>query len=184
MAERNTVARSLHELGLAAWFGGSLMGAIGVNGAAAQVEQKEQRARVASAGWNRWTPVNLAFIGAHLVGSVLLATGNKSRIAGQKGVATTSVAKTVVTGAALAATAYSRSLGQKVISAGDVPVEGGTTPSGETPPDVADAQRKLNKLQWAIPVLTGSLVLFDAYMGELQRPSEVTSGVIGRLLPN
>ncbi|HEX2193178.1 MAG TPA: hypothetical protein VHH09_08285 [Acidimicrobiales bacterium] len=184
MAEKSTVARSLHELGLAGWFGGSLMGAIGVNGAAAEVDQKEQRARVANAGWNRWTPVNLAFIGAHLVGSTLLAAGNKGRISGQRGVAATSAAKTLVTGAALAATAYARTLGQKVIAAGDVPVEGGTTPAGETPSDVADAQRKLNKLQWAIPALTGSLVLFDAYMGEQQRPAQVASGVLGRILPN
>ena len=28
----DTLARSLHDLGLAAWFGGSLMGAIGLNG--------------------------------------------------------------------------------------------------------------------------------------------------------
>jgi hypothetical protein len=34
MAQVNTVARSLHDLGLAAWFGGSLMGAVGLNGAA------------------------------------------------------------------------------------------------------------------------------------------------------
>jgi len=32
----NTVARTLHDLGLAAWFGGSLMGAVGLNGAAAE----------------------------------------------------------------------------------------------------------------------------------------------------
>ncbi len=183
MTDRNTVARSLHELGLAAWFGGSLMGAIGVNGAAAAVEQKDQRARVANAGWNRWTPVNLAFIAAHLAGAVLVTVGNKGRIAGQKGVPTVSVAKTVVTGAALAATAYARSIGQKVISAGDVPVEGGTTPAAETPSDVANAQRQLNKLQWAIPALTGSLVVLNAFMGEQQRPTQVTAGVLGRLLP-
>src|SRR4051794_16130286 len=29
---RNTLARTMHDVGLAAWFGGSLMGAIGVNG--------------------------------------------------------------------------------------------------------------------------------------------------------
>jgi hypothetical protein len=28
MAQDNTFARSLHDLGLAAWFGGSLMGAV------------------------------------------------------------------------------------------------------------------------------------------------------------
>jgi hypothetical protein len=31
-SNRNTIIRSLHDLGAAAWFGGSLMGAIGVNG--------------------------------------------------------------------------------------------------------------------------------------------------------
>jgi hypothetical protein len=34
MAQDNTLARSLHDVGLAAWFGGSLMGAVGLNGAA------------------------------------------------------------------------------------------------------------------------------------------------------
>jgi hypothetical protein len=183
MAAPNTVARSLHEIGLAAWFGGSLMGAVGLNGAAAEVDAKEQRARVANAGWNRWTPVNLGAIGAHLAGSVLLTLGNKSRVAGQKGVGVTSIVKTGVTAAALGATAWSRALGQKVISAGDVPVEGSTTPAPETPPQVADAQRKLNALQWAIPALTGVLLVVDAVMGEQQRPSEVASGVARRLIP-
>ena len=68
MAQDNTVARSLHDLGLATWFGGSLMGAVGLNGAAAVVDQPEQRLRVANAGWARWTPVNLAGIAAHLEG--------------------------------------------------------------------------------------------------------------------
>ena len=31
MTADNTVSRSLHDLGLAAWFGGSLMGAVGLN---------------------------------------------------------------------------------------------------------------------------------------------------------
>jgi hypothetical protein len=37
--DNNTLARSLHDLGLATWFGGSLMGAVGLNGAAAVVDQ-------------------------------------------------------------------------------------------------------------------------------------------------
>ena len=34
MSERNTIVRLMHDLGAAAWFGGSLMGAVGLNGAA------------------------------------------------------------------------------------------------------------------------------------------------------
>src|SRR5580693_7837599 len=32
-SNRNTIIRSMHDLGAAAWFGGTLMGAVGVNGA-------------------------------------------------------------------------------------------------------------------------------------------------------
>jgi hypothetical protein len=184
MTQRNTIARSMSEVGLAAWFGGSLMGAVGVNGAAAEVDPKEQRARVANAGWSRWTPVNLVAIGAHLVGSAMLTAGNKGRIAGQKNVPTTALAKTAVTAGALIATAYARALGQKMIKAGDVPVEGGTDPAAQTPDEVAGAQRKLSALQWAIPALTGSLLVMDALMGEQQRPSEVATGFVQRLLPD
>lgn len=183
MAQRNTIARSLSEIGLAAWFGGSLMGAIGVNGAAAEVDAEEQRARVANAGWSRWTPVNLAAIGAHIAGSLMLTAANKGRIAGQKNVPSTAIAKTAVTAGALAATAYARALGQKVMDAGDVPVEGGTDPSAATPPEVADAQRKLSAMQWAIPALTGSLLVLDALMGEQQRPNQAASGFVQRILP-
>ena len=184
MSSRNTIARSLSEVGLAAWFGGSLMGAVGVNGAAAEVDPASQRARVANAGWSRWTPVNLTAIGAHLVGSTMLTAANKGRLAGQRNVASTAIAKTAVTAGALAATAYARALGQKMMNAGDVPVEGGTDASAQTPPEVAGAQRKLSTLQWVIPALTGSLLVMDALMGEQQRPGEVTSGFMQRLLPD
>lgn len=184
MSQRNTIARSLSEVGLAAWFGGSLMGAVGVNGAAAEVDRPDQRARVANAGWSRWTPVNLAAIGAHVLGSVVLIGANKGRIAGQKNVATTAIARTAITAGALAATAYARALGQKMIDAGDVPVEGGTDPSAQTPPEVENAQRTLSKLQWAIPALTGTLLVMDALMGEQQRPSQAASGFVQRLLPD
>ncbi|HEX2051098.1 MAG TPA: hypothetical protein VHJ34_10785 [Actinomycetota bacterium] len=183
MGGESTLARSLHDVGGAAWFGGSLMGAVGVNGAAAEVSEPGQRARVANAGWARWTPVNLAAIAAHLVGGAGLMRDNAGRVALQKGAGAANVAKLALTGAALGATAYARALGQKVMDAGDVPVEGGTSPSGSTPPDVADAQRQLAMLQWAIPALTGAIMVLGAKMGEQQRPRHVSRGVLDRLLP-
>ena len=101
MTADNTVSRSLHDLGLATWFGGSLMGAVGLNGAAAEVEEPKQRLRVANAGWNRWTPVNLAGIAAHLAGGAVLLGANKGRVASQQGVTQATVVKTALTGAAL-----------------------------------------------------------------------------------
>jgi hypothetical protein len=179
----STVSRSLHDLGLAAWFGGSLMGAVGLNGAAAEVEEPKQRLRVATAGWNRWTPVNLAGIAAHLAGGAVLVGANKGRVASQQGVAQATVVKTALTGAALAATAWSRALGAKLNEAGEVPVEGGTDPSIDTPEDVAKAQRQLKVLQWVIPALTGAVLVLNARMGEQQRPAQVTGGLLGRLRP-
>jgi len=179
----NTVSRSLHDLGLATWFGGSLMGAVGLNGAAAEVEEPKQRLRVANAGWNRWTPVNLAGITAHLAGGAVLLAANKGRVASQQGVASATVVKTALTGAALAATAWSRALGAKLDEAGEVPVEGGTEQGADTPEDVAKAQRQLKVLQWVIPALTGAVLVVNARMGEQQRPAQVTGGLLGRLRP-
>jgi hypothetical protein len=179
----NTVSRSLHDLGLATWFGGSLMGAVGLNGAAAEVEEPKQRLRVANAGWNRWTPVNLTGIAAHVAGGTVLLAANKGRVASQRGVASATMVKTALTGAALAATAWSRALGAKLDQAGEVPVEGGTDPSGDTPEDVAKAQRQLRYLQWGIPLLTGAMLVLNARMGEQQRPAQVTGGLLGRLRP-
>ena len=160
-----TVSRALHDAGLAAWFGGSLAGAVGFNGAAADVDDPTQRARVANAAWARWTPVNAAAIGAHLVGGARLVQENKARVAAQSGTGAATAAKTLVTVAALGATGYSRVLGKKIQDAGDVPVAGGTDPLPTTPPEVAKAQKQLKALQWAIPALTGTLVYLTSKQG-------------------
>jgi hypothetical protein len=181
MRERNTVAHVLHDAGLAVWFGGSLMGAVGVNGAAADVDDPRQRARVANAGWSRWTPVNALAIGAHLVGGAMLLKANKGRAATQKGVFGNTALKLALTTGAMAATAYARYLGQKVIDAGDVPVAGGTEPTGETPVQVQKAQKQLKTLQWAIPGLTGAVLASSALHEEQQRPTEVLKGTLQKL---
>ncbi|HEY6745959.1 MAG TPA: hypothetical protein VI357_09590 [Mycobacteriales bacterium] len=183
MADRNTLVRTLHDVGLAAWFGGSLMGAIGLNGAGAAVLDDKERARVASAGWAKWTPVNAAAIGAHLAGAAALLAANKGRVAAQKGVAANSVAKTALTAAALGVTAYSRALGKKIENAGPVRAQGPTDPSAETPPDVAKAMKQEKLAQWAVPAVTGGILVLTALQGEQQKASEVTSGVLSRLNP-
>lgn len=179
MAKRNTVVRSLHDLGLAAWFGGSLMGAVGVNAASEEVARRLSL-RVANAGWARWTPVNLAAIGVHLVGATGLLLGNAGRVASQRGVGASTAAKTALTAATLGVTAYSRALGKKLEQAEGTPVEGGTDPAPDTPQDVAKAQRQLTVCQWAVPALTGGLVVLNALHGEQQRPSQQLPGVLAR----
>ena len=178
---RNTYSRILHDVGLAAWFGGTLANAVALNAAAGASSGPSSSGRVANVGWDRWTPVNAAAIGLHLVGSVGQLGGNTGRLSAQRGVATMAVAKTALTAGALGLTAYSRALGKKVSKETDVPVESGTQPAVQTPPDVAKAQQQLALLQWAVPALTGALVGVSSFAGEQERASEVKEGVAGRL---
>ncbi|MEO3819608.1 hypothetical protein [Plantactinospora sp. B24E8] len=180
MGERHTMLRSMHDLGLAAWFGGTLMGAVGVNGAAEKVTDKKQRLGVASEGWARWTPVNAAAIGAHVVGAAGELITESPRVFAQAGVGKMSAVKTGLTVAALAATGYSRLLGMKLQKTAEAPVVAGTAPMNGTPPDVAGRQRQLRVLQWVIPALTGGLIIVTAFAGEQQKPGQVLRGVMRR----
>lgn len=195
MTETSTLARSLHDAGLAAWFGGSLMGAVGLNGASKEVSDPRDRARVADAGWGRWTPVGALAIGAHLLGSARLTTANAGRPAGQRGVGSAAIVKGVLTAGALGTTLYARVLGQKVMNAEaaeaqrdsaaseGLEVEDATHPAPGTPEDVASAQRQLHLLQWAVPALTGAALIMNAKMGEQQRMSQQLKGLVGRVNP-
>jgi hypothetical protein len=180
MSECNTLVRSLHDLGLAAWFGGSLAGAVAINGAAADVPDPKLRLRIVNTGWARWTPVNAIAIAAHLVGGAGLLRANRGRAAAQGGVGASTVAKLVLTGAALAVTAYSRVLGNQLLHADGVPVEGGTDPAPVTPPDLAKAQRQLDTCQWLIPTLTGGIAVLNALQGEQQRPTQQLPGILAK----
>ncbi len=179
MSEKNTVVRSLHDLGLAAWFGGSLMGAIGLNGAAGEASDPADAPRIASAGWARWTPVSAAAIGLHLAGGLALLAANRTRVRHQPGAGATSAAKTALTVAALASTVYSGKLGRDIASAGRVPAEGGTVPSESTPRDVREAMDRQRIMQWVTPALTGGVIVLAALQGEQQRPV-ATVGSLGR----
>ncbi|GAA0805606.1 hypothetical protein [Spirilliplanes yamanashiensis] len=176
----DTLSRSLHDVGLAAWFGGSLANAVSLNKAAGEANDARAAGQVANTGWNRWTPVNAAAIGAHLAGSIGQLGGNSGRLFAQQGVGAMASAKTGLTVAALGVTGYSRLLGRKVNQQTDVPVESGTEPTITTPEEVVKAQRQLKVLQWAIPAITGALIVISAFAGEQQRPQAVRKGLLAR----
>lgn len=180
---RATTSHQLHDLGLAAWFGGTLANAVALNRAASAAQDDASVGAVANTGWDRWTPVNAGAIGVHLVGAVGLLKHDLGRISKQQGVGSMAVTKTALTVAALGVTAYSRALGRKVSEHHAVPAADGTTPSAATPPDVAAAQKKLALLQWAVPALTGGIVAIGAYADEQYRPEEVRKGVLRRAVP-
>jgi hypothetical protein len=170
MSERNTVIRSMHDLGLAAWFGGSLMGAVGLNGAAAKAKQPQERLRLSSIGWARWAPVQLAALGAHAVGGLGLIYANKGRLAGQSEARTNTKVKAVLTIAAAGTTLYSALVGSKMAKHADEAPKGTTEPGAGVSDELASAQKQQKALQWSIPALTAVLVVLAAQQGEQQRP--------------
>jgi len=172
----------MHDLGLAAWFGGALAGAVAVNGAAADVPDPTLRLRVANAGWARWAPVNAAAIGVHLIGATGIVLANRGRARNQRGVGTNTLVKLMLTGAALGVTVYSGVLGAKLHKEDGTPVEGGTDPATQTPAQVADIQRQLEVCQWLIPALTGAVVVSTSLQGEQQRPGQQLSGALATTL--
>ena len=165
----DTVIRSLHDLGAAAWFGGTLMGAVGVNGAAGAAKDPTERLRLSSVGWAKWTPVQILAIGAHAVGGVGLMISNRKRLGNQPGAGSLTVVKLVVTAVAAGASAYSGVLGAKILKHADEGGEGATEPGAGASAELASAQTQLKALQWALPVLTGTLVVMGAQQGEQQR---------------
>ncbi|UOE21893.1 hypothetical protein NI17_006445 [Thermobifida halotolerans] len=176
MAQRNTVVRSLHDLGLAAWFGGSLMGAVGLNKAADQESKGlNESIRLSGAGWDKWAPLNLVAIGAHLVGGAGLLGANRERVMHQKGVGASTIAKTAVTAAALGVTAYSRVLGRRAEQAATAP-EPIESSSSHAPETLEDTSRKLRMVQWAVPALTGAVLVLNALHGEQQKATQEKMG--------
>ena len=180
--DQHTVLRSMHDLGLAAWFGGNLMGAIGVNGAASAATDPAERTRLSSVGWMKWWPVQAAAIGAHLIGSVGMLRADRGRAAAQRGARANTVVKTVLTAAALGTSAASGVLGAKVAQGSPAPAASATEPSSATPSAVATAQQGLTPLQWINPALTGALIVLAAQQGEQQRTASLVRGALGQVL--
>jgi hypothetical protein len=175
MTGRNTLVRSLHDIGLATWFGGNLMGAVGLNGAAAKAKDPTDRLRVSSIGWGKWAPVQLAALAAHAVGGTGLILGNKERLAKQGESRTNTIIKLAITVLAAITTLWSAIVGMQMAKHSGEPTEGITEPGPGSSTELSAAQKQQKVLQWVNPILTGILIVMGAQQGEQQRP------VAGRL---
>lgn len=145
------------------------MGAVGLEGAAAAVDSEEERTEIERRGWARWTPFQSAAIASYVASAAVILFRNKGRVLAQQGVMSASATKGALTAAALGATFYARYAGRRVGG------QDGATEAGRA---------QLKAAQWAVPVLTGALLVADAKLGEQQRPAQVVGGVVKRLLPD
>jgi hypothetical protein len=169
MSGRNTVVHSMHDLGLAAWFGGGLMGVVGLNGAASKAKDPTERLRLSSLGWGKWAPVQLAAIVVHGIGGVGLILGNKGRLATQGEARSNTAIKLVLTGVAGAASLSAAIAGATIAKHSDEGAKSVTEPSESSSDELKKAQRNEKWLQWSIPVLTGALLILGAQQDEQYR---------------
>lgn len=165
----STTVRAAHLLSNAAWFGGSVAGAVALNPAAA-ASPGGSDVEVAQEGWTRWQPVQATAIGVHLASGVAILADNRRRVVLEPATRATTVVKTAVTGLALTATALNAYLGREVGRSG-----GMGNPDDPLDPRSARnrggerARTLLRTTQWVPPVLTGVLLVLDAQLGEQQR---------------
>ena len=164
MTAYSTAVRSLHLVTNAAWFGGSLMGAVGLNPAAREGDTAKERSEIADTGWTKWGPVQGAAIGAHVLSGLAIVADNRRRTLAHPPTTAAVVLKTTLTGAAIAASGAASLYGARLGEAGE---------QAQGSPDarrrVKELAQRMRWLQWATPATTGALLVLDAYLGEQQR---------------
>lgn len=140
--------------------------AVALNPAVGKATNAPSTRAVANVGWDRWTPVNAAAIGVHLVGSIGQLGANVGRVHGQRGVASMAALETAATAAALGVTAYSR-VWAKVFPGTEMSLRAPEPARMPRRPrsDVASAQRQLFMLHRAVPALIGVVIVISSFAG-------------------
>ena len=192
MSDNHALAQAVHDLGSAAWFGGSLMGVAGVNKSGEDLVNELDRVRVANSAWSRFGPVEWAGIGATLLAGLRLTQVGKGRLALQQGFGRTGTIKAGVAVAGAAATAWTTYCGTRIgrlteefaAQGRSVEVEDATTPTTGTPPEIAKWQKRQRVAQVTVPVLSGMNIVLGSYLVQSYRAGATAKGVLHRVLPD
>lgn len=164
MSERHTVLRSMRDLGLAAWFGGSLMGSVGLDGATRKLADPHDKALARVGGWTAWAPLNVAAAATHVMGAIGLLAARRRRPGTSSGV--TGTLATLLTVGALGSNVYSAQLGRRLSQQGVMTEGDGDRAASGVTPQAIQAKRQLRVLQWVTPALTGGVVVLTAQQAE------------------
>ncbi len=142
-------ARAAHDVGLAAWLGGSMFGKFALNPSLVKISSRPERGSVTNAAWNGYNAINSAGLGAAALGwaAARLTEAKPDNLSGRE--RALSVAKDALMAVSLATGAASGVQGARLAKQapnGAVPVETGTTPAADTPPEAARIQKTLGAL--------------------------------------
>ena len=143
------VTRAVHDVGLAAWLGGSMYGKFALNPAVAVIPDKAVRGQVTNKAWNGYNVVNTVGLGAAALGwgAARFTEARPDNLSGRERalslVKDVFMVSSVVTGFANGVQGGRLA---KQAPDGAVPIESGTVPAPETPPAAAKIQRSLGVL--------------------------------------
>lgn len=184
MATLSTTAWVLHELGLAAGFGGNLFGQLALNPAVATIHSQRERGKVTHVAWDRYKAVNGASLvvmaGTWLAGRTLLSGTS----AGRGGHAMTVTKDFLVAGAlvgGVGAMVCGRLL-DKEIAASNEPLQSGSRPTSETRRRVANLQLLTNGFG-RLNVVMNAAVLAATTVLAMKAGRSPRWGLVARLLP-
>jgi hypothetical protein len=184
MTELSTAAWVGHNLGLAAWFGGTLFGKFALNPSVKVISSKDERGKVLNSAWNRYNVVNAASLGTAagtwVTGRAMLSgdeIGEDAR--------NLVLAKDVLLGAG-AVTGLASGVGGVLLSRQDpegaTPAETGDEPAPETPEPASTIQRWLDVLGNVNIVLAAAVIAITTVLAMKSGESSRWS-VVSRLLP-
>jgi hypothetical protein len=143
-----TSAYVLHNLGLAAGFGGSLFGRVALNPSAKLISDKQDRAKIVNAAWNGYNIINALGVGA----TALTWFFGRGKISGRSispRARKLVVAKDFLMGATLVSGVINLIgggfLAKRALEEG-IPMESGSKAAEEAPQDVKNTTRLVNSL--------------------------------------
>jgi hypothetical protein len=189
--DSHVLAQAVHDLGAALWFGGAVMGVAGVNKSGNDLRDPIDKVRVAESAWQRFAPVEWAGIAAVLGAGLQLTRASEGRLAAQHGWARAGSTKAAVAVLGAAATAFAAYSGQKIgqlteqaAAAGrPVDVQDASTPSAQTPPELATWQGRQRVAQYLVPIASGANIVLNSYLVQTYRPGATAAGLVRRVVP-
>ncbi len=184
MAVLSTSAWVLHDLGLAAGFGGPLFGKLALHRAVRDIDSEEERGKVLHDAWSNYNVVTAASLGI----AALTWFAGRAAISGRsidnetRGLV---LAKDILLGAAVLTGAANIASGQELGNTapdGAVPVESGDEPSERTPPKAKALMRFLSVMGPVNLACTAGVIGITAVLAMKSGRSSKWS-FISRLLP-
>lgn len=179
-----TSALALHNLGLAAGFGGSLFGKIALNPSVHAIKDHTERGAVVNGAWQRYNWINVLGIGFSALSWVAGRSAISGRVLDKTGRRLT-VAKDVLLGASIVAggtTIFAgRSLAMQAPE-GRVDIDGGVEPSPRTPQTARTLLRVID-IAGNVGLVTSAAVIALTAVLSYRASTSLKWNVLSRFLP-